>query len=165
MRRLIFFLTMLTFTVYIRTGVAMAEQHNDKTPSPVNTMTWLAGQWRGEAFGGVCEESWTAPSAGTMVGTYKQINKDTVTFYEIMTITADGDGAALKVKHFNADLTAWEEKDGWTLFPFIEATENEIRFDGLVYRRLSPDTMQIVLRMKGKDGSFRNEFIDCHRVK
>jgi hypothetical protein len=33
-------------------------------------LSWLAGQWHGEAFGGTCEETWTPPSGGSMVGTY-----------------------------------------------------------------------------------------------
>ena len=34
----------------------------------IDDFAWLAGHWRGEGLGGVCEEVWSQPLAGTMMG-------------------------------------------------------------------------------------------------
>ena len=45
---------------------------------------WLAGHWRGEGLGGQCEEIWSAPAAGTMVGSFRLMKDGEVSFYELM---------------------------------------------------------------------------------
>ena len=53
-------------------SVASAEQ----AKLDLSGLSWLSGTWSGEAFGGVCEESWTSVSGGTMTGTFKLIHSD-----------------------------------------------------------------------------------------
>ena len=88
-----------------------------------------------------------------MVGLFKAWKNNEVTFYELETITVDSSGLALNVKHFNADLSGWEEKDKYERFAFVSAGKDEVVFKGLTYRKLSADTIKIILDMKKKDGS------------
>jgi hypothetical protein len=99
-----------------------------------------------------------------MVGTFKLIKDDKVIFYEIETISADSAGFSLKLKHFNADLTGWEEKEEVIRFPLISASEDEIKFKGLSYRKVSDDSIRITLDIKDKDGNIRENVIDCKRL-
>ncbi len=124
---------------------------------------WLVGFWEGEAFGGHFEEVWLPESGGSMSGIFKLITNDSVSFYEIFTITFDSTDPVLRVKHFNADLTGWEEKDEVVTFPFISAGDGEIRFDGLTYRKRSDKTMQIILKIKNSDGKVTENIIDCQK--
>ncbi|MCP4703904.1 MAG: hypothetical protein GY865_04785 [candidate division Zixibacteria bacterium] len=124
---------------------------------------WLAGSWEGEAFGGNFEEVWSPATAGSMCGTFKLFSNNKVSFYEIFTITIDSTGPVLRLKHFNADLTGWEEKDEVISFPYIDCNKNELQFDGLIYRKISDEAMRIVLRTRDANGIVTDNIIDCKR--
>lgn len=130
----------------------------------LNELSWLVGRWEGEAFGGRCEEIWAPPSAGSMVGTFKVWKDGKVSFYEIETITIDSSGLSLNVKHFNADLTGWEEKEEVVKFPFISAGKEEISFKGITYRKISVDLLQIMLDSRDPDGNINKIEINCNRA-
>ncbi len=49
----------------------------------LENIAWISGNWKGEAFGGITEENWSKPSGGSMMATFKLINDDEVSFYEI----------------------------------------------------------------------------------
>ncbi len=125
---------------------------------------WLVGFWEGEAFGGNFEEVWLPASGGSMCGTFKLMTNNNVNFYEIFTITIDSTGPVLRLKHFNADFTGWEEKDEIVTFPFISASDGELHFDGLIYRKRSEKTMQIILKIKNSDGKITKNIIDCQKT-
>jgi hypothetical protein len=87
----------------------------------IGIMSWLAGHWKGEAFGGIGEEWWSSPLEGAMMGIYRA-SSPRFNFYEILTIYEQEGSLLLRLKHFNRDLTGWEEKDETIDFPFIRAT-------------------------------------------
>lgn len=113
----------------------------------ISDFGWLAGNWVGDGFGGVSQEAWTEPSAGSMIGSYKHYKDGKVTFYEILHIAKNEGKISLKLKHFNPDLTGWEEKDDFVEFPFVSATPTKIEFKGLSYELVEEDKMEIRLRL------------------
>jgi hypothetical protein len=138
--------------------------HGTETKSySLDKLDWLVGHWQGEAFGGTIEEDWNPSSGGSMVGSFKLVVDNKVAFYEIMTITADSTGYNLKLKHFNADLTGWEEKNDVITFPYVSSSEKQIKFNGLEYKLQSDDTMKIVVGLKSNDNEHQ-VIIDCVRV-
>ena len=158
---LLLFLDAAAVEKVTKEGASMVKE---KTEITLDDIAWLAGRWQGEAFGGICEEAWEKPSGSSMVGTFKLIAEDKVKFYEIMTITPDSSGLTLKLKHFNADLTGWEEKDQVITFPFVEISENMIKFGGLSYQLISGDSLKITVDMKQSDGSVSQLVIDCRKI-
>lgn len=50
----------------------------------------LTGCWRGEQAEGVVEETWTRPSAGSMLGTGRTLVKGHTTFFEFLRIERRG---------------------------------------------------------------------------
>ncbi|MDH3892311.1 MAG: DUF6265 family protein [candidate division Zixibacteria bacterium] len=114
-------------------------------PTKVDDLAFIAGQWRGEAFGGICEEVWNAPSGNSMMGMFKLIQQDRIVFYELMIIAEDSAGIALKLKHFNADLTGWETKDDMVTFPFVKMQNNKAIFEGISFHRKTTDTLLVTL--------------------
>ncbi|MEE2882893.1 MAG: DUF6265 family protein [Planctomycetota bacterium] len=128
----------------------------------IEDFAWLAGEWRGEGFGGTCEEIWSHPLAGTMVGTFRLVKDDQVVFYEIMVIGPDDDGFALKVKHFSREFVAWEDKEGAVRFPYESVKKGDARFSGLTFAR-DQDKLEIKVRMRESDGSIRWEPIQMKR--
>ena len=80
-----------------------------------------------------------------------------------MAITEDAGSLTFRVKHFNPDMTGWEEKDETMDFLLVELGENEAYFDGLTLRRTG-SKLEIFLSMKGKDGTVREEAFVFERV-
>ena len=142
-----------------------AQAEEDDSKPTLDELNWLVGNWQGPGFGGICEEVWLPASAGSMVGTFKMTINGEVQFYEIMTITVDSSGPVLKLKHFNSDLTGWEEKDEVISFSFNSAKESELSIGALTYKKLAEDSLHILVDRKSKDGSIRQDTIKCHLVK
>ncbi len=131
----------------------------------IDDLAWLAGHWEGEAFGSVCEEIWSRPSASTMVGTFKLFNDDKVIFYEIMILSVDSTGPHVTLKHFNPDLTGWEEKNDVVTFPFKNYSDNFLELEGISYHRFAVDSLLITVGTHMKDGTITEEKIKCHLKK
>lgn len=123
----------------------------------VGDLAWLAGRWQGTGLGGTAEEIWSAPAGGSMMGVFRLIQDDAVVFYEIMTIRAEGESLAMVLKHFDADLTGWEEREEVVSFPLLRIGPSEAHFEGLTLRTPSPDRMEVFVVVHGRDGSLREE--------
>lgn len=131
----------------------------------IDDMAWLAGRWTGPGLGGETEETWSAPSAGTMMGMFRLVRGGKVVFYEFLTLIEQEGTLFLKLKHFNPDLTGWEEKDRFVTFRLLESTPAELRFDGLTFRRAGTGGMNVFLAIRNRhDGSVREEAFSMIRT-
>lgn len=129
-------------------------------------LAWLEGSWRGDGITGPAEEVYSAPSGGQIVGHFRQLNADgTVWFYEIMAIAPMGDSLVYRLKHFNADLSGWEEKAEVRAFPLIAVEKDAWYFDGLTIRRDGPDGMVGAVRIDNKDGTSREVVLRYRRAR
>ena len=113
--------------------------------------SWLPGRWVGEGLGGTVEETWAPAAGGQMVGHFQLVKDGKPVFYELMMLDVQPRGLRLRVKHFNADFTAWEDKGGWHSFEPVSAEPNLLNFNGLTLAR-DGETLNIVVTMKQKDG-------------
>lgn len=129
-------------------------------PSPP-AYSWLEGAWEGDGFGGRSEEVWSAPSPhGTMMGTYRHHDADgNLTFYEFLVL----DSLGMHVKHFQPDLTAWEEKTEYHTFEMVRASARELELKGLRIEYLPPDSMRLYLNMRQDDGTLHTEIFRMKR--
>ena len=114
---------------------------------------WLVGCWQGEALGGVVTECWLPPAGGQMTGVFQLEQEGALAFTEHLTIGQVGDVHGYFVKHFNPDLSGWEESDGYVAFAHSVPGEREWRWDGLVYRLTGDGHLHIELDMHRADGS------------
>jgi hypothetical protein len=140
-------------------------QLDDPANQPSATLkevAWLVGDWVGSAFGAQIEEVWNPPSAGSMVGLFKVIRDEQVSFYEIMLLVEEGDSLNLKVKHFNADFSAWEEKTEHVTFPLVAIEQDAIHFSGLSFYRNGPDEFVGYVAMRYGD-EVREEVLEYRR--
>jgi hypothetical protein len=128
----------------------LAEGEN-RPAATIDDAGWLAGSWTGTAFGQRFEEVWNPPSAGTMVGCFKLFGDDGVEFYELLLLTVEEGSLSLKVKHFNADFTAWEEKADFVDFRLVKKEKNALHFGGLSFYRRGNDSMDGYIVMKHGD--------------
>ncbi len=130
-------------------------------------LAWLQGSWEGEGIEGApALEAYAPVAGGQMVGHFRQLNKDrSVMFYEIITIVEEGGSLAYRLKHFNADLTGWEEKDKVVVFPLTAATKQRWDFSGLAYERTGPDAMTASVVVHGDDGKEETLVFRFHRKR
>lgn len=114
-------------------------------------MHWLIGQWSGEGIGGAAaHESWLPPSGTTMVGTFVQETADgAIRFTEHLYLMEQDGSLTLKLKHFNADLTGWEERNDTTDFRLLAIEDCAAFFHSLTLRCDGTNGLLAAVRMKG----------------
>jgi Domain of unknown function (DUF6265) len=131
--------------------------YHDSIGSPdadLSAISWIAGHWRGQAFGGITEEIWTPPLGGSMMCAFKLIMDDKVNFYELETITEENHTLILKLKHFHSNLIGWEEKDKSVDFKLVKVTPNRVYFDGLTFEQVSKNELNVyVVIAEGEEKS------------
>lgn len=159
------FCLLATAAVLLLTNISFSQseltEHTLHLDDPANMpeasiegLSWLVGRWLGEGFGGTLEENWNPPLGGTMVATFRLVEEGKPNFYEICLIAPENNSLVYKVKHFNPDLTGWEEKDGYLAFPLVKLEPGKAYFNGLTMV-LDGNTCTHYLAMKQKDGSYR----------
>lgn len=126
-------------------------------PASIADMAWMAGHWTGEALGGQVEEIWSPPRGGVMMGMFRLSKGDKPSFYELMLLTDEGGSLKLRVKHFNPDMTGWEEKDKSVDFPLVAKSPDALHFQGLTFQRDGENLLTHYLAMRQKDGTMREE--------
>jgi Spy/CpxP family protein refolding chaperone len=114
---------------------------NSRPTASFEDVAWMVGSWQGEGFGGAVEEEWQAASGGTMAGVFKLMHEGRASMYEFMMIAEEGDSLEMRLKHFDADFSAWEDKAEYVSFPLVRLSEDSAYFDGLTYRRDDRDRM------------------------
>jgi len=134
-------------------------------PARVEDLAWLQGQWEGPGLAGPATEVYSPPAGGLIVGHFRQLRDDRVWFFEIMTIVQVGPSLEYRLRHFNEDLTGWEEKGTVLKFPLVAVERDVWYFDGLTIRRDGPDGMIGAVRIGNKDGTSREAVIKYRRVK
>jgi hypothetical protein len=144
-------------------GTLALDEDGISPPATIEQVAWIAGHWRGEGLGGLNEEVWAPPLAGTMTGMYKLVRDGVVAFYEILTIAEEHGSLVLRLKHFNPDLTGWEEKDEVVSFRLVRLEDGVAWFDGLTFRRLGPDELRVHLAVGRGTGPPREVVFDYRR--
>ncbi|RYY25006.1 MAG: hypothetical protein EOP62_15250 [Sphingomonadales bacterium] len=134
-----------------------------QAPLSIHDAAWLAGRWVGEGLGGKVEENWSPVQGGQMVGHFTLYNDDAPVFYEIMLMDVQPGGIRLRVKHFNPDFTAWEDKAGWHAFEPISTEKESLRFNGLWLRREGEELL-ITIRLKDKAGEAKDHLLRLRRA-
>lgn len=87
----------------------------------ISVFSWLEGIWLGERGKNAFEEHWSGSLAGSMMGMFRWVEDGKANFYEIQTLSEEDSNLVLRIKHFNEDLTGWEEKDQSLTFDLVEA--------------------------------------------
>ena len=168
-RILLFILIMLlpTSQLFAQGKFTNTLSYIDSIGSPDASLTatsWVAGHWRGEAFGGITEEIWTPPLGGSMMCAFKLVAEGKVSFYEIVTISEVNNTLILKLKHFHSNLKGWEKKDQTVDFRLVKVTDNKVYFDGFTFERISDNeiNMYVVIEDAGQQSEVKFNY---NRVK
>lgn len=121
-------------------------------PATIAQAEWLIGDWAGTGFAGdAAAETWLPPSGGTMVGVFVQEKPDGSLFFtEHMYLAEDEGSLVLKLKHFDPDLTGWEEKGEMVRFPLLSIAPCEAYFDRLTYRCDGDGGLLVAVQIRGE---------------
>jgi len=145
-----------------------ARRLGDRTPPPatLSAVAWLEGAWLGDGLGGVSEEIWSAPRGGVMMGMYRSLRDGKPVFYEFMQFVEAEGTISLRLKHFNPDFSAWEEKPAFVTFRLVSVEESAVHFDGLSFIKDGRDGLRIYLILKdSKTGTAREEVFRLKRTQ
>jgi hypothetical protein len=134
-------------------------------PATLADVSFITGHWIGGEGGDLSEEVWSAPEGDSMMGMWRYVAKGRTRIYEILTLTADGPGVVLRIRHFDPQLVAREEKDRAVELPLVAKGPREAVFEGpehgvkgtvrLTYRQTDDGALAAVLEKEGKKEEFR----------
>ena len=143
----------LLFGVQLFAQKTIQLEGKNSPEAKLHEISWLAGHWKGEAFGGITEEVWTAPLGDSMMGSFKLVSEGKVQFYELCQVREENNSLILRLKHFNGDLTAWEEKNETVEFRLVKMEKNAAYFEGFTIERISEDhiIMYVLVNSAGKE--------------
>nr|WP_299342066.1 DUF6265 family protein [Allomuricauda sp.] len=134
----------LLMTVGLSAQKTLQLETNQKSPkASLSEVSWLAGHWKGEAFGGITEEMWSPPMGGSMMFVFKLVNQGAVTFYEAGHIQEVDGTLLLQLKHFHGNLKGWETKDETVDFRLVKIEEERAYFEGFTLEKVSPDEIRM----------------------
>jgi hypothetical protein len=125
----------MEFITYLRRGsllavcLLVASVGDAQTVQDVlKPLAFLSGRWVSESPGEMQEETWTPVNGDSMTGTFRVVQHSRPVFYEFWVVEVDDNRPVLKLKHFNANLAGWEEKNVSIRMPLISSAENDAVF-------------------------------------
>lgn len=128
------------------------------TTYSVQNLAWISGYWIGEGLGGEVEEVWSAPKNGQMLCLFRYDAGAEMIFSEHCSMVNTSDGVKFRVRHFNADFTAWEDKEAFVEFPLISMEGQTAYFDGCTIIR-EGSNLKIYVYIE-HDGSAQEELFE-----
>lgn len=128
-------------------------------------ISWVEGHWKGEAFGGIAEEIWSPPLGDSMMFSFKLVNDNKVSFYEIGFIREINETLILQLKHFHNDLKGWEEKDETVNFKLVRIDPNKIFFDQLTFEKINNNEMNVYVVIENNHGTHEEVKFNYKRYK
>jgi len=131
----------------------------------LNEVSWITGHWRGEAFGGIVEEIWSPPLGNSMMFSFKLVNDNTVSFYEIGHIQQIDGTLILQLKHFHGDLKGWETKDETVDFKLVKMDKSGAYFEGLTFEKVDENAINVYVVVSNEDGKAEEVAFEYKRFK
>lgn len=118
-------------------------------PASIDQLSWLAGSWVGTGMGADVTETYSAPLGGRITGHFAMADgKGGVAFTEIVDYVPLRTSLAYRVRHFNPDLSGWEDKTGKpVIFPLVAIEKDRWFFDGMTLDRTGPNALTMWVRI------------------
>ena len=146
--------TCILLFVALLTGTGAAAPDESSQRIELSDLGWLEGCWEGTGFGNRVGECWMSAPAGRLTGMFQMLDAaGSQTMSEIFVLDHFEDGPAIRLKHFHADLTGWEGRDEFLVFPLRETGPDFARFDGLTYSRTEDGRLIVELMVSQGDES------------
>lgn len=152
MSRFLFAFFCISLSIHAQNTTTLPE--NTVSPNAsLSDISWMQGNWSGEAFGGITEEIWGPPLGGSMMFSFKLVADDEVSFYELGHIREIEKTLIYELKHFHGDLKGWEEKDEVKSFKLVKVDADRVYFEGFTFEKVSDNEINIYAQIGNEDGS------------
>jgi hypothetical protein len=156
------------FLFALTLGIACTGSGQQPNPGgPLSPLAFLSGRWTSTKQNEFQEESWSPVSSDSMVGTFRVVQDGKAVFYEFWAVEVEQNHAVLKLKHFNAGLSGWEDKNVSIQMPVVSSSDKDVVFaepDGSVslhYHRAGETLTCIVHHVK--DGKSSDDTFTLQR--
>jgi hypothetical protein len=141
----------------------------------VQSLSFMCGCWLAKAPSGdgAIEENWTKAIGNSMVGTCRFIERQQVRMFELLTIEDSVSSPVMRIRHFDAQLNAREEKSSPIQCNLESCTDQEAIFSctsdpgglkHLIYSRPAADTLNAIVE-KERDGKISRNVFEYKRVE
>jgi len=140
-------------TVFVHGQNTLHLTNDQQSPkADLSDVSWIAGHWKGDAFGGIAEEIWSEPLGESMMFVFRLVNDGKVSFYESGHIKQMGSTIIMQLKHFDGSLKGWETKDETVDFKLVKVEKDKVFFEGLTMEKISDTQMNVhvLIEDKGK---------------
>ncbi len=133
-------------------------------------LTFLAGHWTGEEGGSHSDEIWSDPAGSSIIGMYREVEQGKPVFYEFWAIELEGSTPIFKMKHFNAGMIGWENKEEMVRLPVTASSPTSVTFareDGhltIRYALEDPTHLTSTLERIDKEGKHHSDVFHFHRA-
>ncbi|MCB9260396.1 MAG: hypothetical protein H6612_13705 [Ignavibacteriales bacterium] len=146
----------LSFQIIAQNKTLQLSENQNSPNASLEDVKWIAGHWRGTAFGGITDEIWSPPLGESMMFMFKLVDAetDTVVFYESGGIVEHNNSLILRFKHFTSEYIGWEEKDESLTFRLVKVDSNNVYFEGFTFERINEKEINIYVNIEEKNGSF-----------
>ena len=156
---IILLLVVKTSSVFSGEHTKNLEQGQTSPKASIQQVSWIAGRWTGEAFGGTTEEIWSPPADKSMMAVFRMSKNGDVNFYEIEIIREINNSLVLELKHFSNELKGWETKNQVVSFPLVEINEKAVYFDGMTFLKISNKEMHVYVDVETDGKTSEIQFI------
>jgi len=134
--------------------------------------SWLEGRWQGTWGPRVAEQTWLAPKAGTMLGTFRLVENEKVLVLELFTLVQKPEGIDFYFRHFTPELVPWEKTDA-TILKLASLDAKRADFENpnngqpkhAILLRVDADTYTSRAEIVPEQGDSQTIEITYHRVK
>jgi hypothetical protein len=147
----------------------LAWSQNPPAPALAN-LAFLSGHWTGDEGQSHSDEIWSDPAGTSIIGMYREVEQGKPVFYEFWAIELDGATPVFKMKHFNAGMIGWENKDEMVRLPVTESSSTTVIFareDGKLTIRYvleDPNHLTSTLERIDKQGQHKSDVFHFHRA-
>ncbi|RDY60096.1 DUF6265 family protein [Flagellimonas nanhaiensis] len=141
--RILVLLTLFGFSLGNAQNTHQLKEGQQSPKATLDDVQWITGHWRGEALGGIAEEIWSPPMGESMMFSFRLVNEDKVSFYEIGHIIQVDSTLLMQLKHFNGNLKGWETKDETVDFKLVKLEKDKVFFEGLTMEKVNQNEMRV----------------------
>lgn len=134
-------------------------------------LAWLQGQWIGAWGPRTATQTWSAPKAGTILGTLQIVADDKTTVVEFVTISQTPKGVVYRLLHFTPSLAPWESEPAVLSLmssdtrKFVFQNQGETQPQQIVLTKVDPDTYVDRSEIAPDSGDPQITEITFHRQK
>ncbi|MFM9874347.1 MAG: DUF6265 family protein [Fimbriimonadaceae bacterium] len=115
-------------TTAILLASTLLQSPTEPIKAKIEQLDFMVGHWEGYRGPAWIQEIWTKPKDGIMAGAFLMHQDGKLVFSESERIVQEGEFIKLKVKHFNSDFSAIEEKDKTSDFNLVSIAPNTATF-------------------------------------